>query len=288
MHGLGPRLHDVELAGRAVLCPFHIHRHPCLRALGVVLLNESTPASELFYLWLGENEAPLFICRCLYCFGLLDADFPESVEHLLIFHAERFADNGRFHFAYLRFHNEIFVGRHVTLHNELAQAPCGVDKDQIAEAAFSIDGEHHAGSALIGAHHLLYAHRESDLSVRKSFISAIRNRAVGEERCHRPHGRGDDVFATANAEIGLMLAREGRARQVLGGRGGAHSDVDVFAIFLLHLRIGIENGLLEIGGEGRLVHRVAHEFRASREFFQILGIQTSDRFRNECIKPRLC
>src|SRR5690606_2951043 len=84
LHGLGPGLHDIELARLAVLRPFDVHR------LAVVRFNRAGPAGELDDLLVVEHErVALTPRRADELGGRLAA---ARIDHLLRLPAERLFD----------------------------------------------------------------------------------------------------------------------------------------------------------------------------------------------------
>ena len=147
----------------------------------------------------------------------------------------------------------------MSLDDHFAEPVGRIHDDDIAEAALGIDREHDPGCTLVGANHLLHPDRESDFHMVIAFISAIGDCAISEEGSHRPDRGADYVLAAAYIEVRLLLTGKGSARQVLGSGRGAHRDVGVLAVLLLHLCVRLEDCFLEILRERGLAHRVAHE-----------------------------
>ena len=76
------------------------------------------------------------------------------------------------------------------LHDRFAEAVGRGDEDDVAEARFGVEREHHAARAEIAAHHVLHADRQRHLRVIEALVHAIGDRPVVEERgedfVHRP------------------------------------------------------------------------------------------------------
>ena len=66
LHGLGTRLHNVELPTLAILGPFHIHRYGVPCAAAVMLLNLHAPAREREYLVISEHKTVALFWRNFY------------------------------------------------------------------------------------------------------------------------------------------------------------------------------------------------------------------------------
>ena len=131
-----------------------------------------------------------------------------------------------------RLEHPILVGRDRSLHDVLAEAPRGVDDHDVGEAGLGIDGEHHARAGEVGAHHLLDSGRERDVHVVEAALVSVRDRAVGEQRGEAVADGVEHVVDADDVQERLLLAREARVGEVLGGRRGAHSDVDLVGAVL--------------------------------------------------------
>ena len=146
------------------------------------------------------------------------------------------------------------VGHHLPLHDGLPQPVRGSDQHHAAVARLGVEGEEHAGSGLVRAHHLLHAHAERDLRVIEAHVGAIGDGAGGEERGEASLDRVQQSCFAADVEIGVLLAGEGGAGKILGGGRRAHR----------HVGSGTA-GLPGKGGVGsqRLVRDLARHFRRS-------------------------
>ena len=110
------------------------------------------------------------------------------------------------------------------LHHGLSQPVARGDEHHLLKAGFGVDGEHHTSRAEIGAHHALNAGGQRYLGMRKSLVHAVRDRTVVVQRGEHVLDRLEHIVDPDHVEKGLLLAGEGRIRQVFSGRGGADSE----------------------------------------------------------------
>ena len=138
------------------------------------------------------------------------------------------------------------VGVDGALDDGLAQAVARGDEDDVGKAALGVEREHHAGRAEVAANHPLHAGRQGDVAVRVALVDAIADGAVvveaGEDLAHA----GEDAVDPGDVEKGLLLARERRLGQVLGGRRRAHRERGVGMVgaeaLVLAPDLGLERG----------------------------------------------
>ena len=175
LHGFGPSLDDEHVAGLAVLRPFHVHR------AAVVLLDGAGPAGEGEDLGVGEDVGGAFGLGGRHVEGR--AVLARPVDHLDRLLAALLLDDRRQRgVGEQRLEHLVFVGIDGALHDVLAEAEGGVDEDDLVEAGLGVEGEHDAGAAEVGAHHVLDADRQGDLHVVEALDRAVGDGAVGEQR----------------------------------------------------------------------------------------------------------
>jgi len=187
-----------------------------------MLLDGGGPARELQNLGVGEHRGRLLRARGGDVARRLLA---RRVDHLERLRADPLLDDGAEpRIADQRLEDLVLVWVDLALHDVLAEAPAGIDDDDLVEARLGVDREHHAGAADVGAHHLLHADRHRDLEVIEALGSAVADRAVGEHRgVAALAGLEQRVFA-GDVQERFELAGEARLRQVLSGGAGAHRD----------------------------------------------------------------
>src|SRR6185369_17235728 len=116
------------------------------------------------------------------------------------------------------------VGIDGALDDGFAQTVAGGDEDGIAEAGFGVEGEHHAGGALVGTHHALDTGGERDVGVDEALVHAVGNGAVVVQRGEDFFDGVQDVFQADDVQEGFLLAGEGSVRQVFGGGRGTYGE----------------------------------------------------------------
>ena len=180
LHGLRPRLQDVDAPVGAVECPFDVHRAP------VMLLDGHGVTRELFGLCVGQRKLhPLRIrhvdnaCR-LVGTGRVGEDHPRRLA------ADALAQDRRTPRGKVRLVDAEFVRIHRALHNGLAESVRRCDQHDAVEARFGVQREHDAGGAGIAAHHPLDADRQRNLVMRKAVMNAVRDGPIVVDRCEHP------------------------------------------------------------------------------------------------------
>ncbi len=151
LHRLGPRLQDVELAVGAVATPLDVHR-PL-----VMLFDGNRVARELVRLLVGDREAIAVLG------GDLDARRRRAdaravgVDHPNGLRAQCLAQDRRSTGREIGLVQVELVGVDCALNDGLAEPIGRRDEDNLIEARFGIEREHHARRAEIAAHHPLHA-----------------------------------------------------------------------------------------------------------------------------------
>src|SRR5205814_9173459 len=93
-----------------------------------------------------------------------------------------------------------------------------------------------------GANHFLHAGRERNFEMIETFLLAITDRSISKKRRVTFAASIDDCVLAADIEIGLLLARETRLRQILRGGAAALRDIDcAFLVSLTKIAIRFPN-----------------------------------------------
>ena len=236
LHGFRACLHDVQLAVDTVERPFDIHR-----AL-VVFFNRHCLARQLFNLLVGDAELVALI-------GIHIDDLDRLFAALRIDHLDRLAADVTTQHCRLvgrqgRLVHVELVGVDRALHDHLAQAVAGGHEHRVAEAAFGVQGEHHAAGADVGTNHFLHAGRQRDQRVVKALVHAVGDGAVVEQRGEHLVHAGFHMRQAADIEHGFLLTGEGRIRQVFSSRRRAHRPADLGAVLFFKRGVGrFERGI---------------------------------------------
>ena len=211
LHGFRPRLHDEQLAGFAVLRPFHVHRP------AVVLLDPHRLARQFQHLGVVQGELPPQAGR-----RVLDHGRAVAPHHAASLFAEFAPHHRRKTLRQQRLVDVELVRIHRALHHRFAQTPGGGDEHHVAESGFRIQREQHAGAGDVRAHHALDAGGQRHLGVSKTVMHAIGDRTVVVERSeHLFHVRQQRIRA-AHVQVGFLLAGERGIGQILGRGRRAH------------------------------------------------------------------
>ncbi len=108
------------------------------------------------------------------------------------------------------------------MHHGFAQAVAGSDKHHFFKAGFGVDGEHHTGSAQIGAHHALHAGGQSHHVVLKALVHAVGDGAVVVQRREHFLHLVQHVFNAHHVQESFLLTRKRCIGQVFGCCGRTH------------------------------------------------------------------
>ena len=251
LNRLGTGLDHIQEAVQTVLRPLDVH------GPAIVVLDQHRLLGQFHNLGVGDGEAQTIGLGHLLGEDLLGAA-GFGIDHAQGLAAHIAAQHGGPASGQGRLVDIELVGIDGALDHHFAQAIAGGDKDGIAETRFRVQGEHDAGGGEVAAHHALDAGGEGDVAMLEALVDAVGDGPIVEQGGEHLLDAVFDIVQTLDVEEGLLLAREGGIRQVLGGGGGAHGPGD-FAARLGHelLVIVIDAGF-EGGREG-LCHDPATE-----------------------------
>ena len=269
LHRLGTGLQDVELAVGAVLAPLDVHR------AAIVLLDHQCVASQLLDFGVGQGIAVAQFGRHVFGAHQLAAGsllFGRGKHHLDQLAAQVATDQclvaGLQHGLV---HVEL-VGVDGTLHHGFTQAVAGGDEHDITEAGLGIHGEHHAGSAQVGAHHALHAGRQSHFGVGKALVHAVADGTVVVQAGEHFLDLVQHGLDAHHVQEGFLLAGEGGVRQIFCGGGRTHGEAGL-VIAAAQGGEGVADALFQIGRE-RLVLDHGTDFGAGdSQGVDVIGVQ---------------
>ena len=89
-----------------------------------------------------------------------------------------------------------------------------------------VDGEHDAGTALVGPCHLHHDNGDGAVEWMHVMLEVIANRTLREHACNASAPFLDDVLFTAHVEVRFVLACKRRIGRILGCGGGPHGNVN--------------------------------------------------------------
>src|SRR3989344_4424929 len=272
LHRLGARLQYEKLVGATVERPLHVHGRRSTADFGVVFFDEYGRFRELDDLFVVQDEAAAVLFLVLD-----DLKRPRmsalGVNHLDIFFAAALADDRHGCLPKHFLCDEEFIGYHLPLHEEFAQAPCACDENDVAEARFGIEGERHSRGTQVAAHHPLDGDRERNIHVVEPFVVAVGNRACGKERPEtRAHGF-EYMVAAAYAEVRILLTGKGGTRQIFGSRRRADGDVNVLTVLFLHRGIRLGDLMLEFFGQRRSLYCIPDDLTRVFERMDVVPFQ---------------
>ncbi len=102
----------------------------------------------------------------------------------------------------------------------LAEPPPGLHGGDLPVRGHRVRGEQDPGR--VGEHHPLHDHRHAYLAVVEAVAAPVGHRAFGEQRGPAPPDVQQDRVQARDVEVGVLLAGEGRGRQVLGRGAGPY------------------------------------------------------------------
>jgi hypothetical protein len=275
VHGLGPRLDDVELAIAPVLRPLDVHGLRVAGALGVVLLDLEGPARQLEHLLVLEHQAGAVLSPHAHLAHRAGTALVVDQLHGLL--AELPAQHRSEALPQRSLVDPELVGIDTSLDDRLPEPPGARHQDDLAEAGLGVEGEDHTGSPGVAAHHLLHAHRERDVPVGEAALGAVDDGAVGEERGHAAADGGQQGLVAVDVQVGVLLARERRGREVLGGRAGTDRHVrGLLAVLGGELRVGAADVAHDLLGERRGADPLTDAMSGLRQGSHVPDIQAGE------------
>ena len=216
LHSFRTCLQDVQFAVTAIFTPFDIHRtaivflddHGVFRQLNDFTVFQRIAVTQFDWYIHGFHRAASFGFACEF--------------HLDQFGTDVFTDYRQFAQFQHRFVNVEFVRVNRTLHHGFTQTIAGSDEYHIFETGFSIDGEHHTGSACIRTHHTLNTGGQRNFGVREAFVNAVRNRTVVIQRREYVFDCFQHVIDTDHIQESFLLTCKGCVRQIFRCRRRTH------------------------------------------------------------------
>ena len=113
------------------------------------------------------------------------------------------------------------VGGDRTRDDDLTEPPGGFDHHSSAPGD-RVEGER--DTCGVGGDHALHHDRQGDVVVGESLLVAVGDGPVAPQRRPAAAHRLDNGVPAGHPQIGFLLTREGRVREVLGGGRGTHRD----------------------------------------------------------------
>src|SRR5690606_37275861 len=276
LHGFGAGLQNVDLAVDAIAAPLDVH------GAAVVLFDDDRVTGQFDDLVVGKRIAiALGNGNVDRAYGVAGAAL--GVEfHLDELGTDAAADDRVLACGQRRLEHVELVGVDGALHDRFAQAVRRGNENHVFEARLGVDGEHDAGTALVGAHHALHTRRQGHFGMRVAFVHAIRNGAVVVQRCEHVADFLEHFVDAHHVEIRFLLPRERRIGKVFGRGRRAHGKRT--------LPVGIELGkcladfLLEFGRKRRVDDPLADLGTDRCQFAHVFGIERAELFGNALIK----
>ena len=118
---------------------------------------------------------------------------------------------------------------------------------------------------------MLDADGEADRQVVEPVLVPVDDGPVGEERGEAAPARGDDRVGAPHPEVRLLLPREARVRQVLGGRARADGDARIRPGFPREGVVGLADLALEARRPGCLEDELSDGGRGSGQHGHVLA-----------------
>ena len=240
MDCLRSSLQDIQVAIRAVLGPFDIHRRRTAVPFAIMSLDGDCLPGKLNNFRVGETGPQLVRSpdlapdRCFFNLG-------RRIDELDFLATDPVTKNGLMAAFQRRLVYQKFVRIGDSLHDCLTQPPDAGDHYNVTVAAFRIQRENYPGGGPVRADHPLDANRQSNILVRKTLVYPIGNGPLGEQRGETLADRIDQGFGAANIEEGFVLSREGSARQIFRRCATPHRDRHVATMRFAQLAVGLPN-----------------------------------------------
>eukprot|EP00438_Fugacium_kawagutii_P013713 Skav202236 [mRNA] locus=scaffold2988:191443:196640:- [translate_table: standard] len=139
--GLGPRLHDVQLAIIAVARPLDVH------GAAVVLLDLHGHLGQILHLLVGCRPTVLLLLTGVHGLGATSG----LVDHLAQLGSHGSGDDGLLSLSQGRLEDIPLIRVHGATHHGLTEAEGRGHEDHVFEAALRVQGEHHTRGASLAA-----------------------------------------------------------------------------------------------------------------------------------------
>jgi hypothetical protein len=147
LHGLGPRLQDVELFVDAIPAPFDIH------GSSVMLLDGDGMAGELMRFGVADREPATVSFVDVDGRGRVSRLPAAAEDHPQRLRAQSLAQDGRSPCGEVGLVKVELVGIHGALHYRLAKPVRRGDQHDLVETGFGVEREHHTRCAEIASDH---------------------------------------------------------------------------------------------------------------------------------------
>ena len=210
-HGFRPRLQDMDAAIQAVLAPLDVHRTAVMR------FDQAGGAREFEYIRVRERKTVALCRRHVFRADRLACRGVFGEGHFLQLRTQAPAQDRRLARSEHRLVDVELVRIDRPLHHQFAQPPGRSDEDDVAEARFRIEGEHHAARAPVAAHHALYRSRDGDRAVLETLVGPVGDGAIVVQGGKDVPDRRHDLVGAADIEKGLLLACKGSIGEILRG-----------------------------------------------------------------------
>jgi hypothetical protein len=201
-----PSLNHVELAVDAVARPLDVHRHRMTGLGAVVLLDPHRGLGQFEHVGVVQAKA----CALAWLGRHVTRRIPAAigcVHHPHFLAAEAAPQHGPLAVANGRLEHVELVRVDRTLHHVLPKTICAGDEDDVAKPGLGVEGEDHAGTGEVRAHHFHHADRQPDLEVVEAVFDAVDDRAVHEQAGEAPSDTVEERGLAGNVEVGFMLAQ---------------------------------------------------------------------------------
>src|SRR3989344_4526549 len=96
-----------------------------------------------------------------------------------------------------------------------------------------------------------------------------------------------NIFLAAHAKIGVVLSCKARVRHILRGRRRAYGNIDVLAVFFLHLAICVDYLCFKRSRELRRDYSFSYRRAHLLEMLHVVFLETLERCLDEVFKARL-
>ena len=93
-----------------------------------------------------------------------------------------------------------------------------------------------------------------------------------------------NIFLSANAKVGIVFAGKARIRHVLRGRRRAYGNIDVLAVFFLHLAICVDYLCFKRSRELRRDYSFSYRRTHLLEMLDVVFLEAFERCLDEIFK----